>query len=69
MEESYPLLNAKEQKINDDKGRMKVWLWLTIPIILLLIVAAGSGLFISGLYRDSPFFAAQARGQDLISSG
>lgn len=53
--------------MNDDNGRMKVWLWLTIPIILLLIVAAGSGLFISGLYRDSPFFAAQARGQDLIS--
>lgn len=53
--------------MNDDDGRMKVWLWITIPIILLLIVASASGLFINGLYRDTPNFAAQARGQDLIS--
>ena len=44
-----------------------IWLWFTIPIAILLAVAAGSGVFVNGLYRDSPSFAAQAEGQDLIS--
>jgi hypothetical protein len=47
--------------------RSKVWLWLTIPIAALLAMASGGGLFIDGLYRDTPYFAAQAVGQDLIS--
>jgi hypothetical protein len=44
-----------------------IWLWFTVPIAILLAVAAGSGIFIHGLYRDAPSFAAQAEGQDLIS--
>ena len=44
-----------------------VWLWLTAPIAVLLLVAAGAGVFIEGLYHDAPSFAAQARGQDLVS--
>jgi hypothetical protein len=44
-----------------------IWLWFTIPIAILLAAAAGGGLFIKGLYNDSAYFAAQARGQDLIS--
>jgi len=47
--------------------RPKVWLWLTIPIAALLAMASGGGLFINGLYRDTPYFAAQAVGQDLVS--
>lgn len=43
------------------------WLWLSLPITLLLIVAAGAGVFIPNLYRDIPYFAVQARAQDLIS--
>jgi len=43
------------------------WLWLTLPIAILLIIAAGSGAFITGVYRDNPYFAAQAIGQDRIS--
>jgi hypothetical protein len=43
------------------------WLWLTVPIALLLAIASGGGLFVKGLYRDVPFFATQAIGQDLIS--
>ncbi len=42
-------------------------LWLTIPIAILLAVAAGSGLLVNGLYRDVPGLVAQAKGQDLIS--
>lgn len=45
----------------------KVWLWLTLPIVILLLIAAGGGIFIGDLYRDKPYFVAQARGQDLIS--
>ncbi len=44
-----------------------VWLWLSLPIAILLLIAAGCGLFITGLYRDNPYFAVQARAQDLIS--
>ena len=47
--------------------RPKVWLRLTIPIAALLAMASGGGLFIDGLYRDTPYFAAQAVGQDLVS--
>lgn len=47
--------------------RTKVWLWFTVPIALLVAIAAGSGFFIEGLYRDTPYFTAQAVGQDLIT--
>jgi hypothetical protein len=40
---------------------------LTIPIALLLTLAAGSGAFTSGLYRDAPDLVAQAIGQDIVS--
>ncbi len=43
------------------------FLWLTAPIVLLLAIAAGCGIFIHGLYRDVPNIVAQAIGQDLIS--
>jgi hypothetical protein len=44
-----------------------VWLWLTLPIAILLAIATLGGIFISGLYRDDPYFTAQAVGQDFIS--
>jgi hypothetical protein len=43
------------------------WLWLTVPIAILLAMAAGGGIFIPGLYRDNPNIAAQAVGQDYVS--
>jgi hypothetical protein len=46
---------------------IRVWLWLTAPIAVLLGVAAGGGVFIDDLYRDIPYFIAQAVGQDLVS--
>jgi hypothetical protein len=42
-------------------------LGLTVPLSVLLAVAAGSGVFIKGLYRDTPNLVAQAIGQDFIS--
>lgn len=44
-----------------------IWLWLTAPIAILLAIAAGSGVFISALYRDTPNLVAQATGQDAIT--
>jgi hypothetical protein len=42
-------------------------LWFTIPIAILLAIAAGGGLLIHGLYRDFPDLVAQAKGQDIVS--
>lgn len=53
--------------MNESVRYTNVWLWLTFPIAILLTIAAGGGVFISGLYRDNPYFVAQAVGQDLIS--
>lgn len=41
-----------------------IWLWLTVPIAILLAIAAGGGVFRSSLYRDNPSLLAQAIGQD-----
>lgn len=38
-----------------------VWLSLAGPIAVLLVFAAGSGLFVRGLCRDAPFVAVHAR--------
>jgi hypothetical protein len=43
------------------------WLWLTIPTAILLAIAAASGIFINGLYRDTPGLVAQAIGQDAVT--
>ncbi len=43
------------------------WLWPTAPISILLAIAAGGGVFVGGLYRDQPYYVAQAVGQDVIS--
>lgn len=48
-------------------ARNIIWLWLTVPTAILLAIASGSGVFISGLYRDAPNLVAQAVGQDAIT--
>lgn len=50
-----------------DLRTSKGWLWFTVPICILLAIAAATGLFITNFYRDSPSYVAQARGQDVIS--
>lgn len=53
--------------MNKNARNADVWLWLTVPIAILLAIAAGSGIFISRLYRDTPKLVAQAIGQDAIT--
>ncbi len=53
--------------MNERVRQTTIWIWLTFPIAILLTIAAGGGVFISGLYRDAPSFVAQAVGQDFIS--
>lgn len=53
--------------MNANTQPASVWLWLTWAIAPLLAMAAGCGVFIHGLYRDNPYFAAQAVAQDFIS--
>lgn len=53
--------------MNKNARNIDVWLWLTIPTAILLVIAAGCGLFIPDLYRDTPGLVAQAVGQDAIT--
>jgi hypothetical protein len=53
--------------MNENVGHPQTWLWLTVPIAILLAIAAGGGLFVDNLYRDTTNFVAQAVGQDLIT--
>jgi hypothetical protein len=55
------------REMNKSIKHADVWLWLTLPIAILLAIATTGGIFISGLYRDNPYFTAQAVGQDFIS--
>lgn len=49
------------------KSTVDLWLLLSIPVAVLMTIAAGIGLFVRGLYRDAPFFALQAVAQDFIT--
>jgi hypothetical protein len=53
--------------VNQSTTRTEAWLWLTVPISVLLAITAGGWVFINGLCRDTPAFAARARGQNLVS--
>jgi len=53
--------------MNKNPSSTHGWLWLTVPIALLLAIAAGGGLFMRGLYRDTPNLVVQALGQDVIT--
>jgi len=53
--------------MKEHRSPTNIWLWLTFPIAVLLAIAAGGGIFINDLYRDDPYFAAQAVAQDFIS--
>jgi hypothetical protein len=55
--------------MNTKTRRVDGWVWLTLPIALLAAVAAASGLFVRGLYRDTPASVAQVLGQDAITLG
>jgi len=53
--------------MNESVRSTNGWLWLTLPIAILLLIATAGGLFVNGLYRDNPYYVAQAVGQDFIS--
>lgn len=53
--------------MNKNVRNADAWLWLTVPTSILLAIAAGCGIFINGLYRDTSNLVAQAIGQDAIT--
>jgi len=53
--------------MSGNAGHTQTWMWLTLPIAILLAIAAGCGFFVDGLYRDTVSFMAQAVGQDLVT--
>lgn len=56
-----------EEEMTRNTPGADIWLWLTLPIAVLLALAAGVGLFSAGLYRDAPGLVAQAIGQDIVT--
>jgi hypothetical protein len=51
-------------------ARTTAWLWLTVPIAILVAIATGSELLVDRLFRgDSPSFVSQAIGQDIVTLG
>jgi len=61
----YPSRSAVVWQLAE--STVDVWLLLSIPVAVLMTIAAGSGLFVRGLYRDAPFFALQAVAQDFVT--
>jgi hypothetical protein len=67
------LVTATSKSLNrpaglpEPKSAADVWLLLSVPVVGLLAIAAGGGLFVPGVYRDAPFFAVQAVAQDFIT--
>jgi len=58
----------KRSKANIHTTRTPVWLWLTVPIAILVTIAAVSELLVDGLFRGhTPYFVAQAIGQDVVT--
>lgn len=58
----------KTSEATPSANRATVWLWLTAPIAVLLVVAVGSELSVEGLFRgDRLNFVAQAIGQDIVT--
>jgi hypothetical protein len=47
--------------------RYDAWLRLTFPIIGLLAIASGVGIFFKGFYRDTTYYSLMAVGQDFFS--
>ena len=48
-------------------SHIKHWLWLTVPLAILIAVAAGAGVFIEDTYsRDAAYFAVQGIAQDFV---
>ena len=54
--------------MHHDRISTQGWIWLIIPIAALIIVAAGSGLFIQDVYKASSIFVAGiALGADVVT--
>jgi hypothetical protein len=46
----------------------KLWLWTTVPLAILLIIATVAGVFFTETYaKDAPYFATQGIAQDIIT--
>lgn len=61
------LWTGKEIELNQNARNADRWVWLTVPIAVLMVIATASGVFIPHLYRDTPNLVAQALGQDIIT--
>lgn len=56
-----------KNRTNADATRATVWLWLTAPIAVLVVVATGTELLFDVFRGDEPYLVAQAIGQDYVT--
>jgi len=60
--------SKRESGTKKETTRTTIWLWLTLPIAILISIATGSELLIDGLFQgDAATFVAQAMGQDIVT--
>jgi hypothetical protein len=72
MDAGHPGTNQSATVIGGNQSRSTApaydsWLLLTFPIVALLAIAAGAGVFIEGFYRDKAYYKVMAVGQDFFS--
>src|SRR5690348_1022537 len=62
-----PAIFMGENRSRSIIGPYDSWLLMTLPIVVLLAIAAGGGVFFAGLYRDTAYYKVMAIGQDFFS--
>lgn len=59
--------SRQESATKEGAAHGTAWLWLTVPVAVLLAVATLDELLVEGVLRGTPYFAAQAIGQDFVT--
>jgi hypothetical protein len=54
--------------MKNESTQSNLWLWATLPLAVLLIIATVAGVFLPETYaQDAPYFASQGIAQDVIT--
>jgi hypothetical protein len=50
-----------------NEAKLNIAFWMTVAILVMAAFAAGLGLFVPSVYRETPWVVPQNRGQDLVT--
>ncbi len=62
-----PVASGINAKLTPARRAPVVAYWLSSGLVALLVVASAAGLFVPGLYHDTPDWVAQAQATDLVT--